>query len=611
MDEAISKEKDKYYKSLIESTNNNARQKWNAIRTIINRKKTEINSCTIPNNIIGKHYSTVAEKLAEKLPHMEPDDVPNASKYSDIGNSPKQAFSFNTTTDREIYELILKLDPTKGPGTDNIDVKSLKSIANIISPHLSSLFNLSITQGIYPQCFKVARCVPVFKGSPLDSSLPVNYRPISILTAINKVFERVLHNQLTTYLEQNKLLPNFQYGYRKLHNTSQAILDFSDHILKSLKNKMITIAVFMDLSKAFDTVDKSILQQKLEKLGLDKSSTSLIGSYMSNRKFCMNNSTEQYSLIHGVPQGSILGPLLFIMYTYDMINITKENKLIVYADDTTVLIRGRNLTETKQHCNDILNRFYQYFTLNKLSINPAKTKIMIYKPSYQGNKHKKSLVDTSNINIIMNDKILEQVKSIKFLGVIINDKLTWEDHKQQIYNKVCKTLGILYKCKQAMNEKETIKMYKTFIQPYFLYAIEAWGHSITEQDILQKLQSKVLRLIFNCKRSDDAWMHNDNKITCLVELYRNVIRRLCLKHHAGMLPNIFSESFMPAFNITQLQNRVTRISLDQMYNYKNTFISIDTPFKSSCVKIWNNQPFDFKVLPYSSDKGALFKNLKL
>ena len=138
----------------------------------------------------------------------------------------------------------------------------------------------------------------------------------------------------------------------------------------------------MDLSKAFDTVDKSILKQKLYELGLTHDSTSLINSYMSDRKFCMANDEDFYELKYGVPKGSILGPLLFIMYTFDMTKITEQNKVIVYADDTTVLVSGRNLTETKQHCNDILTRFYQYFTLNKLSINPKKTKYMIYKPRY-------------------------------------------------------------------------------------------------------------------------------------------------------------------------------------------------------------------------------------
>ena len=183
MENAITKEKDTYYRNLLKRTNSNIKQKWKTIRLIINRQKIQDNNCIIPNNILGKHYSTVAENLADKLPKMKKDDIPSKST---MNSKPKikNQFMFNTITEREIYELILKLDSSKGPDTDNIDIKLLKSIANIISTHLSILFNQSIIQGIYPQCLKKAKCVPIYKGSPLDPSLPINYRPISILTSI-------------------------------------------------------------------------------------------------------------------------------------------------------------------------------------------------------------------------------------------------------------------------------------------------------------------------------------------------------------------------------------------------------------------------------------------
>ena len=322
---AIADEKEKYYKNILDKTNNNMKQKWNAIRLMINRSKIQQSNCIIPNNILGKHYSTVAKKLAEKLPNITKDDIPSTSAGKrKFKNSCKTLFTFNKITDREVYELLLKLDSNKGPGIDNLDVKSLKSVAHIISKHLTSLFNQSIENGIYPNNLKIAKCIPIYKGAPLDPSDPANYRPISILTAINKTFERILHNQLSKYLEENNLLPYFQYGYRKLHNTSQAIADYVDYIKKANDNKLCTIAIFMDLSKAFDTVDKTILEQKLYELGLTDQSTSLINSYMTDRKLCMNNDKECYKLEYGVPQGSILGPLLF--YQFSTLKTSKQLK---------------------------------------------------------------------------------------------------------------------------------------------------------------------------------------------------------------------------------------------------------------------------------------------
>lgn len=191
------------------------------------------------------------------------------------------------------------------------------------------------------------------------------------------------------------------------------------------------------------------------------------------------------------------------------------------------------------------------------------------------------MIDSTNTYVKMMDTILKQVKPFKFLGIIVNEKLTWETHKQHVFNKVCRTLGILFKCRNVMTEKETIKMYKTFIQPYFLYAIEVWGHSIqSEQDILTKLQSKVLRIVFNCKRSHDAWRHNNRQISSIKELYFNVVKKLCMKHHSSLLPCNLIKSVLPEFNVTQLQSRITRISLEQMYNSKNTSSSTDCIFQN-------------------------------
>ena len=608
MEDTIDSEKSKYYRKLLDTANNNVKQKWCAIRQMINRRKVKENICTIPNDILGKHYETVAPNLAKKLPKLSRDDIPSTSK---VGSKHKAKttpqFEFNLTSDREIYEVILKLNVNKGPGIDTLDVKSIKSIAHVISPHLALLFNQCINEGLYPQCLKISNCIPVFKGSPLDPSCAVNYRPISILTVIDKTFERILHDQLSRYLEDHKLLPDFQYGYRKNHNTSQAILDFTEYINEQCSKKQITIAVFMDLSKAFDTVDKSILEYKLNELGLGKYSSLLINSYMSSRQFCMNSDkTKYYNLTYGVPQGSILGPLLFIMYTHDMSKIAPENKVIVYADDTTVLISGRNLTEAKQYCNDILTRFEQYFTLNKLSINASKTKYMIYKPPFRSRKFRKFLYDTTNTKIKMDDMLLEQVLSIRFLGVVINDKLTWNDHKKHICHKVCKSLGLLYKCRDTMTEYECINMYKTFIQPYFLYAIEVWGHTVQSlKDMISHLQSKVLRITMNCKRSDDAWRHCNGRILSIEQLYQLAIKKLCFKQHMEILPSYFMQTNMPVINSYQLQNRITRISLQHMYNYETT--TAESCFRRSCRQIWNSLPFEAKSLPYLEKNCAYRK----
>ena len=153
-------------------------------------------------------------------------------------------------------------------------------------------------------------------------------------------------------------------------------------------------------------------------------------------------------------------------------------------------------------------------------------------------------------------------------------------------------------------------MYKTFIQPYFLYAIEIWGHTVnSDQDILNRIQSKILRIIFNCKRSDDAWRHSNGIISSVANLYKSVIKKLCMKHHCGKLPHHFSISIMPEFNINQLQNRISQISLSEMYDYKNSSKSSISDIKTNCINHWNSLPMAIKSLPYTSIND-LYKHLK-
>ena len=292
--------------------------------------------------------------------------------------------------------------------------------------------------------------IPIFKGGALSPNDPVNYRPISILNSLNKVFERLLHKQLYDYLESNELLPTFQYGYRKQHSTCHATLDFTKEIETVLDKNEVAVSVFMDLSKAFDTVDKTILCKKLHKLGIQGINNKLIENYMTGRYFYIKNDNNiAYHMNYGVPQGSILGPLLFLIYIYDMKYIL--SKCIVYADDTTLIVRGKTLSEAIQNTNIILKQYYDYFALNKLTLNESKTKYMIF--SKQNKKY-----EVNHDILKINDIIIERVKSFKFLGLVINENLNWNDHKLYIQKKIQRSLGILYKCRQVMNIKKCINM---------------------------------------------------------------------------------------------------------------------------------------------------------
>ena len=577
--------KENYYHRKLYEESSTIKQKWDCLRTLIQLKKQSAYLCPINNETLGDHYSTVAKKLCQNMNPINRDDIPHSSTknspYRNIKKRTSETFVFNEITEREIYEEILK---------------SMKSIANIISPHLCTLFNSSLQHSQYPNTFKIAKCVPIFKGNSLDAYKPVNYRPISILNCLNKTLEKLLHDQIYIYLEANNIIPDFQYGYRKNRNTNQAVLKLNDIIETNKLNSIVSIAIFMDLSKAFDTVDKDILCTKLNNIGFSTNSNNLIYDYMSKRRFYMKNDSSQiYPLDYGVPQGSILGPLLFITYIHDMDSFCEHIEKIVYADDTTIIVTGRNMREAKEHANDILQQFYSYFTFNKLTVNESKTKYIVY--DFRPNKEKKKEIDKNEL--YMNGTVIEEIEKIRFLGVIFNNKLKWNDHKIHIKGKINKALGIIYNTRNILKHSHLANMYNTFIQPYFSYCISLWGSTVrSDTDILVKLQNKILRILFSCKRTKDAWdnSNTNNPILPIYPLHLLDIAKLCYQHHTTLLPNNL-QSIMPDILNDKVTERKTRSKTNHNYTYN---YKTKKTLPQECVSLWNTIPTEIKNIAYNT-----------
>ena len=452
------------------------------------------------------------------------------------------SFSFDTVTPEHISKIIRKLKSKSSSGHDGLSSIQLKYISHDITSILTFIINQSLCTGIFPTTLKIAKISPIFKKG--DPHFTDNYRPISLLPIMSKVFEKVVFIQLYDYMTKNKLLYKSQYGFRKFHSTELAALEFTDKIIFNLDQGKLPLAIYLDLSKAFDTIDHSILLNKLKYYGVCGMSLYWFESYLSDRKQYVqfNDSTSSYSSIStGVPQGSILGPLLFIIYMNDIANVTNKFHFTLYADDTSLVepictfTTGTNRNfETSDSINSELSLITDWLCLNKLSLNAKKTKMMIF-------HHRQRNISKINLNLIINNTEIEQVKEFDFLGIMIDECMTWNSHINKIAGKISRVNGVLSRLKRFVPSDILKMIYNALIQPHLNYGVLLWGKNITR---IQKLQKWSVRSITLSKYN----AHTDPLFIKLKLLKIQDIYSLCLlkfyhKYKNNLLPGFFTGMF--------------------------------------------------------------------
>ena len=384
----------------------------------------------------------------------------------------------------EILNVIAQLK-NSAAGHDSLLGSIMKQCADKYIVPLTHIINVSITKGYFPEEFKLAKVLPIFKSG--DDQNIQNYRPISILPFFSKIFEKIIASHIMDFLDTNNILYDKQFGFRKSHSTSHAIITLVDKVSRALDTGKFIVGVFLDLKKAFDTVDHTILLKKLHAYGIRDNHLDWFKSYLNNRtQYVTYNHTRSdiKTITHGVPQGSILAPLLFILYVNDFSRASSLLFSILFADDTGVFIEGECYTVIINILNKELNSICIWLKSNKLTLNVKKSHYMIY--------HKTRMKKITRDVIIENENINE-VKSFKFLGVIIDNKFTWQDHIYYIKNKITKSMGIIYKIRKYVVWQTLIDLYYSLVFPYLIYCNEVWGHANNiYTDSLVKLQKKII-----------------------------------------------------------------------------------------------------------------------
>ena len=580
-----------HYHGLINENKDNPKKMWQTINNVLDRssKSTMPASLDIGGKKLTKegdivealnhHFVSVGPKLASKIEQNANDDP-----LQHINNEPT-TMRLTPVDDNYVPKAIKQLKNGKAPGPDKIPIILIKDAVDLISKPLTLIFNSSLWKGIFPDVWKLARVTPIFKsGSESEAN---NYRPISVISVFSRILERIVHDQVSEYLKVNKVLTMSQSAFQKLCSTITSLIDSTDYWYENIDHKQRNLAIFLDLKKAFDTVDHKILLEKLRKYGIRELSGDWFESYLKNRRqYCAANGYESRprTVTCGIPQGSCLGPLLFIIYLNDFEKCLKVSKAGMYADDTHVTVTSMNVEELVHKAQEELTQISEYMRLNKLSANPQKTEYMII-----GHPRRTNKVEIHE-TLRLNGADIKRVKKTKSLGVIVDEGLNWEEQFKTIKGKVSGGLTSLKKLKNILPQSQLSNVYRALVESHMRYADVIWG-SLThsKKESLQRLQDRAI-FIIETARIKDKWSNNLLSAEQLVMFDRavmayKIMNRLC--------PENLWNKFQRRSHYSNYNTRFCRDLQIPRYNLEYA----KKGFSYSALKVWNEIPISIRELP--------------
>lgn len=582
----------------IKETKNKCRATWNVINeNQCNAKLNTIDLLAINNSIFIKSPTHIASTFNEHFIN-----IPKIATDSNIGNYPgklkyNNATLFLTPTDDyEIKNVIKSLNNTSSTGYDEISTKVIKACLNELSPILSQLVNLSFAKGTFPASLKFSLVKPLYKkGERSDIN---NYRPITLIPVLSKIFEKVFHKRLLLFCNKFKIICPEQHGFQKGKSTSAACYKIIQHLASFMDKRTPVTMILFDLSRAFDYVCHETLLKKLETYGVRGHAHDWIESYLSGREqrveiSNLNGTLHLTSYLsnycknkYGVPQGSILGPLLFILYINDLPSIT-QYRCTLFADDISIIINKIPNTNYEDEINNTIINIIKWLNYNNLCVNLSKTKYIQF---YNKNGRKQSLF------VRHDDEPIEECTTVKFLGIYIDANLTWKGHVTEVCKKINRFTYALYRLTKLSNQDTALVAYHGYVCSTLRYGLVLWGNSVD-----------VNRAFLIQKRCIRAICGVGPMVSC-----RPLFKKLKLLTLPAMY--IFDICIFTKTNIEEFKMKHEICNFSTRYPNRLVAPSCSTTcYQKNCyymsIKIFNKIPDSIKNLPINKFKTALFKLL--
>ena len=449
----------------------------------------------------NNYFSSIAKKL-------QPRSNPGDHNFSEYLREPNERnFIFRSVDLEEMILIINSLDNNKASGPNSIPTEILKLIKANISYPLTELINMSFALGEYPDQLKIAEVIPVFKNKG-DHLLIENYRPISLLSNINKIFEKLVYSRLYSFLNIHNCIYDLQFGFRSNHSTNHALISLTEKIREALDNGQYACGIFIDLQKAFDTVNHDILISKLSHYGIRGNANKWFRSYLNKRQqFVSINGfpSTMKTMEYGVPQGSVLGPLLFLIYINDLNNAIKFCLTHHFADDTNLLFSATSLKKIQKYVNLDLKSLSKWLKANKIALNENKTEVVIFR-----DPRKKSDYE---LKIKINGKKLTLSRYVKYLGLYIDCHLSWKEQEGHSTTRLSRAKGMLCKIRHFVNQDTLLMIYYGIFSSILTYGSQIWGQYKRIVDKLQIIQNKAIRIMnFKPSRYPSNSLYKESRI---------------------------------------------------------------------------------------------------